>query len=281
MKKLFLIAAMSLFTLGLYAQIETPAPSPAAKMEQVVGLTDITIEYSRPAMRGRTIFGDLVPYGKMWRTGANRNTMISFSTDVTIGGKAVKAGNYAIFSKPMKDAWEVYFYNDVNNWGTPAEWDDSKVVAMVKAPVQAMPMDIESFTITLDDLTNDGANLGMLWENAYVGVPIGVPANDMVTANIDRVMSGPSANDYYTAAVYYSSTDQNIAKAKEYMDKAMSMIDEPRFWQLRQQSLILAKSGDKKGAIKAAQESLAKAKEAKNADYVKLNTDSLEEWGAL
>jgi len=156
-----------------------------------------------------------------------------------------------------------------------------KLAASVTVNPIQMPVNIESFTITVDDLTNDGASIGILWEKTYVGVPFGVPANKTVIASIDKVISGPDAGDYYTAATYLLSTDQSLDKAAEYMDKAMGMIENPRFWQLRQQSLILAKTGDKKGAIKAAKSSLAKAKEAGNADYVKLNTDSLKEWGAL
>lgn len=281
MKKLLLIAAMALCTLSTYAQINTPAPSPFAKMEQVVGLTEVSLEYSRPAMRGRTIFGNLVPYGKIWRTGANQRTKITFSTDFTVGGKELKAGTYAIFTKPQATEWEVYFYTDYAGGGAPREWDDSKVAAYVKVPVLKMPMDIESFTMTFDNLKSDGANLGMLWENAYVAVPFGVPTDATVSAEIERVMAGPSAGDFYSAAVYLSDNGKDINKAKEYMDKAMSMIEKPRFWQLRQQSLILAKSGDKKGAIKAAQASLADAKASNNDDYIKLNTDSLKEWGAL
>lgn len=274
------MAALALTTLVATAQISTPAPSPSAKMEQVVGLTDVTVEYSRPGMRDRTIFGDLVPYGAMWRTGANKNTTITFSTPVTIGGKEVKAGTYAIFTKPNQDSWEVYFYSDSENWGTPQQWDDTKVAAMVKAPVQTMPMQVETFTITLDDLSNDGAHVGILWSNAYVAVPFGVPADKTVMASIDKVLAGPSGSDYYAAAVYMASNDKDINKAKDYMDKAMAMTPKPAYWQLRQQSLILAKSGDTKGAIAAAKKSLAGATEAKNMDYVKMNEDSLKEWGA-
>lgn len=280
MKKTLFIAFLSLMTLGATAQIETPAPSPAAKLWQTVGLTEITVEYSRPAMRGRTVMGNLVPYGTIWRTGANANTTIEFSTPVTIGGKEVKAGKYAIYTKPMKDMWEVYFYTDTDNWGTPQEWDDSKVAAMTKVKVQQMPMPVGSFTITVDEITSDGADLGMLWENTYVAVPFEVPANKTVLASIDKIMSGPGMGDYYAAAVYLSSTDQELDKAKMYMDKAMSMNKDPKFWQLRQQSLLLAKAGDKKGAIEAAKKSLAGATKAGNMDYVKLNKDSLKEWGA-
>jgi len=280
MKKLLFIAVLSIFTLGVTAQIETPAPSPSASLTQTVGLTDVKVEYSRPGMRGRSIFGNLVPYDKMWRTGANKNTIVSFSTDVTIGGAEVKAGDYAIFTKPSASSWEVYFYSDTNNWGTPQKWDDSKVAATVKVNTQNIPMDIESFTITVDDLTNNGANLGIMWEKTYVGIPIGVPTDKTVTAQIEKVMAGPSANDFYASAVYLSENGKDINKAKGYMDKAISMMETPRFWHLRQQSLILAKSGDTKGAIKAAKASLVGATEAGNTDYVKLNKDSLKEWGA-
>lgn len=281
MKKLIFMAALSLCTLGATAQIKTPAPSPAAGLTQTVGLTDVKVDYSRPSMKGRTVFGNLVPYGKMWRTGANKNTIVSFSTDVTIGGKDVKAGEYAVFTKPAQNSWEVYFYSDTNNWGTPGKWDDSKVAAMVKVNVDKMPMPVETFTITVDDLTNNGAKLGILWENVYVGVPFGVPANETVLSSIDKVMNGPAAGDYYNAAVYLASTNQKLDDAKKYMDKAMSLTKEPAYWQLRQQSLLLAKTGDKKGAIKAAKASLAGATKNGNADYVKMNKDSLKEWGAM
>lgn len=281
MKKLLFIAAAGLMTLGSSAQIKTPAPSPSAKIEQTVGLTDMSVTYSRPSMKGRTIMNNLVPYGKVWRTGANANTIVEFSTDVTVGGKELKAGSYALYTKPTQKSWEVYFYSDTSNGGTPREWDDSKVAASITVDAIQMPINVETFTITVDDLTNNGANIGIMWEKTYVGVPFVVPANKAVMASIDKVLGGPDAGDYYAAATYLSSSDQSLDKASEYMEKAMSMIKEPKFWQLRQQSLLFAKVGNKKAAIKTAQTSLAKAKEAGNADYVKLNEDSLKEWGAL
>ncbi|WGK64635.1 DUF2911 domain-containing protein [Croceiramulus getboli] len=281
MKNVFIALIAFAFCGTAQAQIVTPQPSPKAEMEQTIGLTDVKLEYSRPAMRGRTIFGDLVPFDQMWRMGANENTKITFSEDVMIGGSEVKAGTYAVYAKPSAAEWDVIFYSDATNWGLPQEWDESKVVATATVPTQDMPMDIESFTITFDDVTMNGANMGILWENTYVGVPIQVMTDKAVMASIDRTLSGPAASDYYAAAVYYLSADKDINKAKEYMDKAMSMIDNPRYWQLRQQSLILAKAGDKKGAIKAAKASLAAAQEADNMDYVKMNKDSLKEWGAM
>jgi len=281
MKKILLLVCVALVSFTMEAQIETPAPSPFSKLEQTVGLTDVTIEYSRPSMRGRTIFGGLEAYDELWRTGANKNTTITFSTDATIDGQELKAGSYAIFTIPGKSTWEVIFYSDTNNWGTPRKWDDSKVAAKTTVEVFSIPIDIETFTITIDDLSNDSATLGMMWEKSYVGVKFEVPTDVAVNKNIERVLNGPGAGDYYAAAVYYSSTGKDINKAKEWMDKAMSMNEKPAFWQLRQYSLIQAKAGDKKAAIATAKKSLAAAEEAGNADYVKMNKDSLKEWGGM
>ncbi|WP_066225475.1 DUF2911 domain-containing protein [Formosa haliotis] len=269
-------------TIGLQAQVKTPQPSPSSKLEQTVGLTNVTLEYSRPSMRGREVFGNLVPYGKTWRTGANANTKITFSDAVVIDGKTLKAGSYAIYTVPNKTSWDVIFYSKSDNSGLPKEWDDSQVALKTKAQVYPMPVDIETFTMTFDDLTNDSAVIGMLWGKVYAGVKFEVPTEAMVMKNIDATMKGaPTANDYYASAVYYLESGKDINKAKTWIDKSISMSDKPAFWQLRKQSLIHAKAGDKKGAIDAAKKSLEGAKAAGNADYVKMNTDSLKEWGAL
>lgn len=281
MKKLFLLAIVFAVSISVEAQINTPAPSPASKLEQKIGLTDVTVEYSRPSMRGRTIFGGLEAYGEIWRTGANARTKITFSDDVKIDGQELKAGSYAIFTRPGKETWEVFFYTEADGGGNP-KWDDSKVAAKTTVEVDPMPMDIETFTITFDDLTSNGGNLGIMWEKTYVAVPIEVPTDANVEKSIKTTMGGsPSGDDYYAAAVYYLSEGKDIAKADKWMDKAMSMTEDPAYWQLRQQSLIKAKSGDKKAAIAAAKKSLAKAKDAGNDDYVKMNKESLKEWGAM
>ncbi len=165
MKKIFLSLFVATLGLSVNAQIEAPQPSPSSKLEQKVGLTDVTVEYSRPGVKGRKVFGNLVPYGNLWRTGANKNTIVTFSQDVTIDGKSLKKGSYAIFTKPSASSWEVMFYNDTNNWGTPRQWDDRKVALTTNVKVQTMPMLIETFTITIDDVMNGSAVLGILWEN--------------------------------------------------------------------------------------------------------------------
>jgi hypothetical protein len=279
MKKLLFSALAFVLTFGLNAQIETPQPSPFAEMEQVVGLTDVKIEYCRPSMRGRKIFGDLVPYDKLWRTGANANTKITFGDDVTIDGQTLKAGTYAIFTKPGMESWDVMFYSDASNWGTPRNWDEAMVVAKTTATAYAMEYPVETFTITLDNLTSNSAVMGFMWENLYVPVKFEVPTDAKATASIEKMMSGPGAGDYFSAAVYYLNEGKDMAKAKMWIDKATEMTaKEPRFWFLRQKSLIYAKMGDTKGAIESAKKSLELAEKAGNADYVKMNKDSLKEW---
>ena len=265
------------------AQVETPQPSPFSKIEQKVGLTDITIEYSRPSVKGRKIFGGLEPYGgNVWRTGANKNTTVEFSDDVVIAGTKVKAGKYAIFTKlNSATQWDVMFYTDTENWGTPRNWDDSKVAATAKVDVMEIPFNVETMAIDINSITNGGAHLEIIWEKSYAAVPFTVPTDAKVQASIDKALNGPAMGDYYNAAVYYVSEGKDPKQAKMWIDKAMSMTDTPRFWHLRQKSLIYAAAGDKAGAIEAAKASLADAEKSGNAGYVKMNKDSLKEWGAM
>jgi len=281
MKKFALVVFTALLSVSLQAQIQTPQPSPSSKLEQVVGLSNVVVEYSRPSMRGRTIFGDLVPYDALWRTGANKNTTVTFSDDVVVEGKELKAGTYAIFTRPSEAVWEVIFYSDSENWGTPKEWDASKVAATVKVEVYPMPVPIETFTMTIDDLHNNGGSLGIMWEKVYVGVKFIVPTVAKATESIETAMASPSnltANDYFSAASYYFSEGVNMGKTKEWIDKAVAMNGGSAYWMTRLQSLIYAKLGDKKGAIEAAKKSLVAAQAEGNQDYVKMNKDSLKEW---
>lgn len=280
MKKIVALLSFLAISYNIDAQITTPQPSPSSKIEQKVGLTDVSVTYSRPSMRGRTVFGNLVPYGKVWRTGANANTVITFSDDVKVGGKTLKKGSYAIYSKPGKTNWEVIFYSDTKNWGTPRKWDDSKVAASVTAKVTPIPFNVETFTIDFNNLTNHGAHLEFIWEKAYVAVPVEVPTRKKALTSIEKTMAGPSAMDYYASAVFYLQENKDLKTAKEWIDKALDIREDKPFWMLRQKSLIHAAMGDKKGAIKAAKASLAEAEKAGNADYIKLNKDSLKAWGA-
>lgn len=277
LKKLSILLFIIGITPTVNAQIRTPQPSPFSKIEQVVGLTDVTLEYSRPAMRGRTIFGNLVPFGKVWRTGANANTKITFGDNVLVDGQKLVKGTYAIYTIPNETTWDVIFYSDANNWGTPKEWDESKVAAKTTVKVTPMDMKIESFTMSFDDLATGSAVLGILWENVYVGVKFEVPTDAITSKSIDVIMAGPTGNDYFQAATYYHTEGKDLKQALEWMQKATEG-DNPEFWYLRRMSLIQADLGDIAGAIETAKKSLAGAEKANNADYVKMNKESIAEW---
>lgn len=283
MKKLVLLF-MAFATISLVnAQVETPAPSPSAKLIQKVGLTDVTIEYSRPGVKGRKIFGDLEPWGTIWRTGANKNTTVTFSDDVTFGGTEVKAGTYGLYTKlNSAKQWDVMLYADSNNWGTPQNWDDSKVVATAKVEVHEVPFNVETLAIDINQIKNSSAVLEIIWEKSYVAVPFTVPTDKKVTKSIKNVMKGPSAQDYFASASYYYEEGKNIDKAVKWIDKAVEMTKEkPAFWIIHQQALIHAKAGNKKAAIDAAKLSLKLAKERNYAPYIAKNEKVLKEWGAL
>ena len=281
MKKIIFILAVIVANFTIEAQVKTPQPSPKSTLNQVVGLTDVVVEYSRPSAKGRTVFGDLVPFGKTWRTGANANSTVSFSDDVTIGGKQLKKGKYAIFTVPKADVWEVDFYTATDNWGTPENWDENKVAVRIMVDPIMLGNHVETLTIAINNLTNDSATLDISWEKTMVSVKFEVPSQKMAMASIEKTLAGPTAGDYFSSAQYFLQSNGDLNKALEYINKAVSMnkpgTDVP-FWYLRQKSLIQAKLGDKAGAIETAKLSLAGATKEKNDDYVKMNNDSIKEW---
>ena len=277
-----IIFTLLLFTVNLsFSQINTPRVSPASEVEQMVGLTEIEIEYSRPSMRGREVFGNLVPFGKVWRTGADNSTKISFDTDVIISGKTIQSGTYSIFSIPNKESWEIIFYSDVELWGVPRDWSDDKIVFSSMFDVKKLKKSntVETFTISFNDLTNNDVNMSISWENTSVDIKIEVPTRSMVESDINKVLSdNPKSSDYYAAAVFYRQENINLDKALEWMNKAIEMNESPRFWQYRQQSLIMAANDKFADAVDAAKKSLNLAIEADNQDYIKMNRESIAEW---
>ncbi|HBK71596.1 MAG TPA: dihydrolipoamide dehydrogenase [Flavobacteriaceae bacterium] len=279
MYKKLLVMFLFVGALSINAQVKSPAPSPLSKTELKVGLTDVTIEYSRPSMRGRTIFGDLVPYGKTWRTGANANTKITFSHDVLIEGDSLKKGTYAIYTIPNADTWDVIFYNDATNWGTPQVWDESKVAVKKSVKVLNFPeMDMETFTILIDDLADGkSGKLNFLWDDTIVTLKIEVPSDAIAQASIDKVMGGPTANDYFSAASYYRNGGKDLKQALVWITKATDLRKEA-YWMMKEKSLILAALGDTKNALVAAKASIEVAEKAGNADYVKMNKDNIAKW---
>lgn len=276
-----IIAAICLSSLGLSAQIKTPQPSPAAKITQTVGLTEVTIEYSRPHRRDRVIFGELVPFDKTWRTGANKNAIITIDDMLIFGKDTLNKGSYAIFTEPKKETWNIFFYSDTENWGTPEKWDDKLVAAKARVRASNSEKLTESFTISIDNVTINGGELSFAWEKTKVSIPFTVATETRVMAAIDAVINGPKAEDYYTAGDYYFSQKKDLKTALEYVNKALEMKDIKPFWYLRKKALILAELKDFKGAIAAAKLSLAAAKTAEYESYIISNEASIQEWTKL
>ena len=275
-----IIFTLLLFT-GYFAfsQINTPRVSPATKVEQMVGLTELKLEYSRPSMRGREIFGNLVPFNKIWRTGADNSTKISFSTDVVIAGQIVNSGTYSVFSIPNQKEWDIILYSDTEIWGVPRDWSEEKIVFSSKFSVNQIDKAVETFTVSFNKLTNNDVSLNISWENTSVDIKIEVPTKSMVEKDIQKVLNNnPKASDFYAAAVFYRQENIMLDKALEWMNKAIEMTESPKFWQYRQQSLIMAANNKYKNAVEAAKKSLELATKADNQDYVKMNKESISEW---
>lgn len=278
MKKLLIALAIILAPFAVEAQVRTPQASPKGYIKQTVGLTDVEVTYSRPGARGRAVFGNLVPFGKLWRTGANENTIINFSDDVIIDGKTLKKGKYAIYTIPKIESWEVIFYLSTDNWGLPENWNESYVVLRTTVKENALPTPVETFTIGINGLDQNFAYLEMAWENSHIALKFEVPTAKTAIASIEKTLAGPTWNDYYAASQYLFSSNVNLDTAKTYVDKALDMSTEKPYYVSRLKSLIQAKQGDKKGAIETAKASLAAAEAANNQDYVKMNKDSIAEW---
>lgn len=280
MKTIYSLSLLLLsLTFGL-AQVQTPQPSPAAKIIQTVGLTEFTIKYSRPAMRGRAIMGNLVPYGEIWRTGANRNTIIDFADPITIKSTTIPAGSYALYVRPSAQMWEVFFYTDTDNWGLPQSWDTQKVAASFEFPVTALEDDVTSFTIALTNLANNGGHLEITWERSQIAIPFTVPTAEKATTSIKQTLAGhPKASDFYSAASYYFLEGKDLEKAKGWIAKAIAL-ENDKYWMYRQQSLILHALGEVDAAIEAAKKSMTLAEKANNPDYVRFNKAAIAEWSA-
>jgi hypothetical protein len=270
MKKLFYaILAFIFVNITAFAQsVKTPAPSPMQTIKQDFALSSIEIVYSRPNMKGRAVFGDLAPYGKLWRTGANGATKVTFGEDVNVGGVAVKAGSYALYTIPNKDEWEVILNKGINNWGIDG-YQESDNVAKFKVKPMTMPMNMETFTMQVANVMPASAEIHIMWEKTAVSIPVTADIDAKISKSIDNAMNNDN-RPYFQAASYYFETGKDLAKASVWADKAIEM-NPKAFWIMHLKAKIQAKLGDKAGAKTTAMKSIEVAKEAKNADYVALN----------
>jgi hypothetical protein len=238
----------------------------------------ISLDYARPSKNGRKIFGHLVPYDAIWRTAANKNSIITFSDDVLVEKKALKKGSYAIYTKPGKEVWEVYFYADIDNMGLPQTWDTSKVMASFQVKPRFVT-NTETFTIGIDDIQYESCLLEIKWDTVNVQMKIEVPTDKTVSRNIDRVLGGPSAWDYYNAAEHHRRAKKDLKQALVWMDTAIGKGSEKDYYLFyRKKSLIEADLHDYEAAIKSANIALKYAQASNNQDYIKMNSESIAEW---
>lgn len=265
------IASASSTTQGA-PKLEVPAASPAAKVEQRIGLTDFSVTYARPSVKGRKIFGELVPYGQVWRTGANTATALSFSTAVKFGGADVPAGTYALFTIPEAGEWTVILSKVTGQWGAYA-YDAKDDAVRIKVKPTKLAEAVETLEIGFGSLRDESATLDIRWETTRVSVPLAVDVVGVVLPQIEAAMKGEGKKPYFQAAMFYYEHDLDLKQALAWMEAGLA--EQPdAFWMLYRKGLILEKSGDNKGAIAAAEQSLALAEKAQGGikdEYMALN----------
>jgi Protein of unknown function (DUF2911) len=261
------------FAPEMFAQapkVEFPAPSPACTIKQHVGLTDVEIVYSRPGVKDRQIFGGLVGYGKVWRTGANQATKIVFSTPVKLNGAEIPAGTYGLFTIPDEKEWTIIINKAPAQWGA-YQYDEKTDLVRVKAKPVQLADSVETFTIEFNDIRDDSATLNLIWEKTRVPVKLEVDLKELVP-QIEAAMAGTDGQKpYYQAAMFYYDHGQDLQKASQWIDAAIAQREAHYMVYLK--AKILAKRGDKAGAIAAAKRSTELAIKAKDDGYVKLNQD--------
>lgn len=281
MKKLILTSfALCLFAVVSMAQIKTPAPSPSCKMECMVGLTKVSLDYSRPSVKGRELFVEVEKWGRMWRTGANAATKITFSDDVTLNGKAVKKGTYAMYSIPGEKEFTILLNSDMTIGGNVSKYNEATEVARFMAKTQKMPAgySVETFTIDVGDIKTNSATISLNWGPYRIPFQMETEVDTRVMADIDKAMAGPSRGEYYTAARYYYDNGKDLKQALSWIQSANKI--DAKYWQLRLQGQIQAKLGMYKDAIESAKASTELAKAAGNMDYVDRNAAAIKEWSA-
>jgi Protein of unknown function (DUF2911) len=274
LRSFFVIISGLVCAAGSFAQtnkVEFPAPSPACTLKQRVGLTDFEIVYSRPGVKGRSIFGGLVPYGAVWRTGANNATKLTFSTAVKLNGVEIPAGTYALFTIPGEKEWTIIINKGAAQWGA-FQYDEKVDVVRFKATPVQLAERIETFTIEFNGIRDESARLDLIWDKTVVPIKLELDLTSKLLPQIETAMAAPDGKKpYYQAAMYYYDHGQDLKKAKEWVEAAVA--EREAHYIVHLKAKILAKLGDKEGAIAAAKRSIELAIKAKDNGYVKLNED--------
>ncbi len=274
MKKILpIFIAFVLFTVAAAAQVKMPASSPTQTVKQDFGMGTIEIIYSRPNAKGRKVYGDLVPYNKLWRTGANAATKITFTDAVEAGGKKIDTGTYVLYTIPGFDMWEIILNKGVSNWGIDGYKEGQDVIRFKTVP-QKMRTNYETFTMEFANIKPESCDLQIMWEKTVVTIPITSNIKDRLKAQIDKAML-TDKKPYWQAAQFYKEYDDNLNKALDNCTKAIEE-DKKAYWIYLYKAKIQQEMGDKAGAKISAQKSLELAKEANNEDYVKMNEQLLK-----
>ena len=263
------ITAAFLMTVGLTnmsAQVKVPAPSPLQTVKQAFALSEITIEYSRPSVKGRVIYGDVVPFGKTWRTGANSSTKITFGEDVKLEGNAVVAGTYALYTIPNKDSWEIMLYKDLTLGGNVAEYKKENEVLRFTVKPKALNDKVETFSILMSDITSSTTNIEFNLEKTRESIAVVSDIDAKIMKSIQTNVIADS-RPYFQAASYYYETNKDLNLASEWVDKAIAQ-NPKAFWMVMLKAKIQVKLKDTAGAITSANTVVTLATEAKNDDYV-------------
>ncbi|MBK6634653.1 MAG: DUF2911 domain-containing protein [Chitinophagaceae bacterium] len=262
--------AIAGFALLSTAQVRMPAPSPTQTVKQEFGIGSIELTYSRPVAKGRKIYGELVPYNKLWRTGANAATKIVFSEPVEMGGKKIDTGSYVLYTIPGMDSWEIILNKGLKNWGIDG-YKESEDVVRFKIEPRKMKNKMESFTMAFSDVLPESCNLDIKWAKTLVSIPINSIFKDKVRAQLEAAMK-TDKKPYWAAAQFYNEYDKNLPKALENVTKAIEANDKA-FWVWIYKAKIQKEMGDKAGALESSKRSMQLAVEAKNDDYQKINQD--------
>ena len=271
-KKLLACGALCLVLSTSQAQIRIPAPSPTQTVKQDFGIGSVELSYSRPGIKNRKIGTDLAPYGKVWRTGANQPTTLTFSDSVTIGGKKIAPGKYGLLSIPDKEQWTMIITKQLDVT-SPAAYKSEMDVVRVNVKPTTLKESVETLTIQFADIKSNSMDLELMWGNVALSVPISTDFDSKVVADIDRSLR--DNRPYYQAALYYMESGRDLNQAVIWLDKALEQ-NPKAFWVHHQKANALAKLGKKTEAKAAAQTSMDLAKEAKNDDYVLLNQKLIE-----
>ncbi|RYY50893.1 MAG: DUF2911 domain-containing protein [Chitinophagaceae bacterium] len=270
MKKIATALVCLFAAAGINAQVKMPAPSPTQTLTQDFALGTIEVKYSRPAAKGRKVYGDLVPFNKLWRTGANAATLIKFTDAVEVQGKRIDTGSYVLYTIPGTDSWEVILNKGLTNWGIDG-YKSAEDVVRFKVKPTAVGKKVENFTMQFSDIKPESCNLDIVWENTSISIPFNATIKERMRAQLMDAMQADKKPNW-AAAQFYFEYDNNPAKALEYATAATK--DNPKaFWVWLYKAKIEQRLGNKVAAMESSKTSWTLAKEANNDDYVKMNEE--------